>query len=197
MRTLSKTIQLLFLLLIVLAPALADIPPPDNSKRKPPKNSNLTSRMTIKPDQTATEAKLVIPRALLRQLRAANGESETDPATGITSVSNLSRTQTLMGGLFLSLAVVSAGIWFLGPRKGKLKLPPAALSIAVVSICGLVATVAYANFGPPPELRSLTSKILVQQAQDWGAYGQVKVELVEGDGEITLVLPKKAEDLPK
>jgi hypothetical protein len=52
------------------------------------------------------------------------------------------------------------------------------------------ATAVYANAGPPPVARSLTSKILIPDLSYWGASGTVKVEVVNDESLIMLVLPK-------
>jgi hypothetical protein len=68
--------------------------------------------------------------------------------------------------------------------------------VAALALCGLAATAAYANAGPPPVARSLTSKILIEQAQWYGVYGDVKVEIVDDD-QIRLVLPKGKDEKPQ
>ena len=69
--------------------------------------------------------------------------------------------------------------------------------VAALALCGAAATAAYANAGPPPVARSLTSKILIQDAQWYGVYGQVKVEVVDDDDQIKLVLPKGKDEKPQ
>jgi hypothetical protein len=78
-----------------------------------------------------------------------------------------------------------------------LRFGPAALGVIALTLCGAFAGAAYANAGPPPVARSLTSKILIEDLQWWGAYGQVKVE-VSGDADrVTLILPRAKKEETK
>jgi hypothetical protein len=152
--------------------------------------------MAIRPDTEAKEAKLIIPRDVWQQMRAGlDGDDNQTAATASASLSNLGPTQTVMAGIFLSLAFAFGGVWLVRSRKTSAsRLTNAALGIAAVALCSATATVVFANAGPPPVARSLTSKVLLPELQWWGAHGQVKIELAEPGDEITLVLPKAKDE---
>lgn len=162
---------------------------------KPAKSSSFTTQMKVAPDEKATEAKLLIPRDVWRQMRAGLDGDDTK-AAGLASF-NLGNAQTMIAGLFLSLAFAFGGLGFVRSRGRARKFGTAALCFAALMLCGTTAGVVFANAGPPPVARSLTSKILTQDLQWWGAYGQVKVEVSDDAREITLVLPKQKQEQPR
>jgi hypothetical protein len=178
------------LLLATAVPAFSNIALPKEERGKLAKSSAFTTAMKIEPDEKVTEARLVIPRQVWQQMKAGlDGEdSQTAALTG--SRFNLGGTQTVVSGVFLSLAFAFGGVWLMRSRKQAVRFGPAALCIIALALCGTFAGAAYANAGPPPVARSLTSKILINDLQWWGAYGQVKIE-VSGDADrVTLILPK-------
>lgn len=171
--------------------AFADIANPSGNNRKTSSDSNLKTQMRVETDEKAKEAKLVIPREIFQQMKAQLDGNGSQNAAATTRFFNMSGAQTIVSGIFLSLAFAFGGVWLMRTRKGADKLTGAtALGAAVILVCGLTATIAYANAGPPPVARSLTSNILIPELQWWGAYGQVKVEIVEEGDEIRLVLPR-------
>jgi hypothetical protein len=174
----------------------ADIPNPNTLNGKKPQNSELTMQMQIATDEKAKEARLIIPRGVWQQMKAELDGTDSQTA-GVTRFLDMSGAQTIMSGIFLSLAFAFGGVWLVRSR-GNPKPRAAALGVAVL-LAGITATgVAYANAGPPPVARSLTSRILIPELQWWGAYGKVKVEVSEEGREIRLVLPRrKATDKDK
>ena len=201
MKITTKPIAIIVLLLATAASAAADLPAPvrkSNSRKTPPIPTVTTdpaattpkTSMSIEPNGAATEARLVIPRSVLAQLTAELEGDDSQTLAATTAVSNASDTQTIMAGLFLSLAFGFGGIWFVHSRRRADKLNRAALGMAILALCGATAAIAYGNAGPPPVARSLTSKILVPAAQSYGAHGQVKVVIVEEGNQIRLVLPR-------
>lgn len=182
------------LLLATAVSASADVPNPDKAKNKPPKVQPFTAQMMIDPNTKSGEARLLIPREVLQQMRAGlDGE---DARGSALAFFNAGGAQTVMAGLFLSLALAFGGVWLVRSR-GRRRLGTAALCVATLALCGAAATAAYANAGPPPVARSLTSKILIQDAKWYGVYGQVKVEVTDDDDQIRLVLPRPKDDQPK
>jgi hypothetical protein len=172
--------------------AFADIPNPNSINRA--SKSDLKVQLQIDTEEKAKEAKLIIPRSVFQQMMAqAEGTgSQTTGATAVTRFFNMTGAQTIMSGLFLSLAFALGGVWLVRSRKGAERTARvAALSVALLLAGGITMSVVYANAGPPPVARSLTSKILIPELQWWGAYGEVKVEIVEKGDNITLVLPKR------
>ncbi len=176
------------LLLATTCAALANAPDPSIARR----GAKLTTQMRIEPDRQASEAKLLIPRAVWQQMRAGLDGTDTQSAVAATArFHHLSGAQTAIAGIFLSLAFACGGLWLVRSRKQADNWTRAALGVAVLALCSATARIAYANAGPPPVARSLTSKILIDQAQWYGVYGEVKVEVVEAGEQIVLVLPAK------
>lgn len=182
------------LLLATAASASADVPNPERAKNKSPKAQPFTALMAIDPNTKSAEARLLIPREVLRQMRAGlDGE---DTRGSALAFFNTGGAQTVMAGLFLSLALAFGGVWLVRSR-GRRRLGAAALCVAALALCGASASAAYANAGPPAVARSLTSKVLIPEAKWYGVYGQVKVEVVDDDNQIRLVLPRPQDDQPK
>ncbi|MEP6900423.1 MAG: hypothetical protein ABJA66_01660 [Actinomycetota bacterium] len=175
--------------------AFADIRLPDTPKPTPsPKQKkSVESNLMIRLDKNVNEAKLIIPKSELKQLRAALEDLDGD--TGNTAM-NITKTQTIVSGLFLSLAMVFGGVWFARSRRTGGKMNKTAAVGAVLFLIGSAATIAFANMGPPPELRSISSKLFNKQTfSGWNsASGKVKIEVSENDASmIELVVPDKAE----
>jgi hypothetical protein len=181
----------LLVLLVTTTLAFADIPNPNNSRSKASKG-DFKAQLQIETDDKAKEAKLIIPREIFQQMSAQlnGGDAGT---TGTTArFFNMTSTQTALSGLFLSMAFAFGGVWLVRARKGAERTTrAAALCLSLLIVGGITAGVAYANAGPPPVARSLTSKILIPELQWWGAYGEVKVEIVDEGNQIQLVLPRR------
>jgi len=187
MKSWIKGCALVALFLAALMPARADVARPKDERNKP---ANVTITMRIEPNYKATEAKLLIPRSMWEEMRAQLDGNDAQAATASARFHSLGGAQTVMAGIFLSLALAFAGVWFVRSRKGPNKLTPAAMALALMILCGAGAGLAYANAGPPSVARSLTSNILVPGALPYGVYGKVKVELTDEESQIVLVLPK-------
>jgi hypothetical protein len=184
------------LMLLVATPlAFADIPSPEKRNTNSASNSELKTEMRISTDEKANQAKLIIPRSIFQQMRAQADDNNSQTATASTRFFNMTGGQTIMSGIFLSLAFAFGGVWLMRTRGNRTatRARAASLVIGLLLIAGVTAGVAYANAGPPPVARSLTSKILIPQLQWWGAYGEVKVEIIDDDRErgIELVLPRR------
>jgi len=170
------------LLLTVLAAAavaaLADIAPPKQEKTPKPK-PGVSTTMFIKLDRNATEPVLRIPKSQIKQLRAEleqmDDSEDNTAAVQATSDSTLfSRTQTVVSGMFLSLALVLGGIWFV--RSGKTSQAKGKALMAL-TVATAAASVVYANIGPPPEARSITSALFTQGVHRYKqASGKIKLE---------------------
>lgn len=191
-----KQIALAALLLAATtALAFADIPGPGRHGRPlPPQNRSVGVFMKISPDEDAKEARLIIPRSIWQEMRAGlDGDDSARSAASLIRFFDMSGPQTVMAGLFLSLSIAFGGIWFVRHRRARPQLTGALLGTLLVTACGTVASIAYANAGPPPSARSLTSRILAQDLQWWGASGPVKIEITDEGEQITLILPKVKE----
>lgn len=170
--------------------AFADIPNPNNRGAS---KSDLKTHLQIQTDDKVKEAKLVIPRSLLQQMQAQLDGGNPQTASAAARFFNMSGAQTVLSGIFLSLAFVMGGLWLVRARRRAERIPAraVALTLSLVLVGGITAGVAYANAGPPPVARSLTSKILIPELQWWGAGGEVTVEVVEEGDYIKLVMPRR------
>ena len=167
----------------------ADIPKPTKS---PKQSASINSILRISLKSDAKEARLIIPKSQLLELRAALDQIE-DPnnTAALVSSGGFSRTQTIISGMFLSLAIVFGGIWF--ARSGKLssRSSNALVIVAVLTGLGSVAAAVYGNAGPPPEARSITGKMFTPAVHLYGfGSGQIKVETTDEDrNDIQLIVP--------
>ena len=92
--------------------SFGDIRVPDPKPTPQPKPEKLVdAEMDIKLDRNAKDAKLLIPKSEIKNLRAALEQLDNggDTTAAITT-SGLTRTQTIVSGLFMSLAIVFGGI---------------------------------------------------------------------------------------
>lgn len=165
------------LVLMASVAAFADIARPDPTKTpKPPKGVDTT--MSIRLDRNATEVKLIIPKSQIKQLRAEleQLDDDSDNTAAVTQPSSFSRTQTIVSGAFLSLALVCGGMWFVRSGKATSNAGKSLVILAVVAGIGSAATLVYANAGPPP-ITKITSKIFDKaQFRFRDVSGPVKIE---------------------
>ena len=188
----KKLILLVALGLISSPPAFADVAKPEKPKGEKAKPSYETT-LDIRLRGDAKEAKLIIPRSQINQLRAQldaldNGSENT---AAIVSGSGFSGTQTIMSGLFLSLAIVFLGVWFMRSSNPNSAANKGVIAVIVLS-CIASATFVFANAGPPAEARSITGKMFSPAMHQYGfGWGKVKVETADDDGNdrITLIVP--------
>lgn len=188
-----KIIGAFVILSITATIAFADIKPPI----RPAPTSTVApaateAQMAISVSRFEPEATLVIHKSMIDKINAAlkaKGEEKliTSGGAGIAS------TQTIVGGLFLSLALVFGGVW-LARAKGQVSKP--ALGIVVFAIFGMGATLVIGNV-PPPKRIPLTSAIIDDKVLGrYVASGKVKILIPHYESEkddILLVLPKRAE----
>jgi hypothetical protein len=182
----------LFLLLLIVGfmSTFADIPSPNSNKvRRQPRPNPVTMR--IQPSESASDAKLVIPRDILQQLRASLDGTDQQDAASVTS-NGEHNSRTIIAGIFMSISLAFGGVWLMrrGATSGKLVGTTAV--IALIGASGIATGIALGN-APPYFPRSLTSKILTPQLQWSGANGKVMVEVVADGDQITLVLPREKE----
>lgn len=175
--------------------AFADVRPPVTPKPKDKEKKAVESDLTIRIDRSAQEARLLIPKSQLKQFRA---ELELPDDSGSAAFLSFSRTQTIVSGLFLSLAFVFGGVWLKRRGKTGLKMNKTLAAGAVLFLCGAFATVVYANVGPPIEARSITSKIFNREVFTpyLFAGGKIKVEITDDD-RFELVVPDKWDEEKK
>lgn len=186
-----KTLITIAALMLFAGSAFADIPRPSTTPKKPAKTTSIDTRLDIRLRRDAKEAKLILSKSQLNQLRAEldaiDGGESTAASTGITGI------QTIAGGLFLSLAMVFAGVWFV--RSGKVT-KPAAAAVTVFAV-GALATMVYANAGPPAEARSITGKMFAQGMHFYKfGGGAIKLEISDEYDNPTLIVPDPEEKKP-
>lgn len=174
MKRITLIIAVLF---IASVGAYADIAPPKPVKTPKPK-PGVNTTLFIKLDRNATEAVLRIPKSQVKQLRAEleqidDGEDNT-ASVETPAESSISRTQTIVSGMFLSLALVVGGIWFV--RSGRASSAKGKTLVALTLVTA-AASFVYANIGPPPEARSITSSLFTRGVHMYKqASGKIKVE---------------------
>lgn len=198
MKTWTSRIALALIIFSATTLAFADVIPPGGKGRhgRTRKPSGINARMHIVPDSSVTEAKLIIPQKVLQQLKAENDGDDSQNAAA-TNKFNFTKTQTLMVGLFLSLSIAFGGVWFARARSTEKKASRIVAGIALLAFVCATAMAAYANAGPPPVARSLTSKILIPEATYYGAWGDVNIEVVEEGEQIILKLPIPKDNPPQ
>ena len=191
----KRIIYLTAFVFLVSTIAFADIARPDKSPNRVEKPvAAIATTMEIKLDRDAKEAMLIIPRSQVKQLRAElerldNGDDNVAAMTG-----DISRTQTIVSGLFLSLAFVFGGMWFVRSGRATTKTGKTLVILAAIAATGSVATFVFANVGPPPEARSITSKLFDQKifSPYRFASGAIKIETWDRNY-VQLIVP----DAPK
>ncbi|HQZ81661.1 MAG TPA: hypothetical protein PLR83_00445 [Pyrinomonadaceae bacterium] len=179
-------------LFIFAVPAFADIARPDRTPNQPKKDASIDSRLTIRLDKDAREARLIIPRSELNELVAQLG---TDGQTTLPAVKvgGVSQTQTIMGGTLISLAILFGGVWAF--RSGKLatKTGKVAASVVLVLAGGALTSLVYANIAPPLETRSIKGSIFSPAIQKYKfVSGEIKLEVGENNTTPTLIVPDPA-----
>jgi len=184
----KKTLLIFAVVLFASTAIFADIARPNNSSNRVEKpKSTIDSNLTIRMDRNAKEAKLIIPRSQLRELRAELEQLDNELDDSAAATGGISRTQTIMSGLFLSLALVFGGVWFV--RSGR--SPKSAAIIVVLLGIGTAATFVFANAGPPPEARAITSKLFDMKVFTpyRFASGKIKIEVSDDNNSVQLIVP--------
>ena len=186
---LFKQLAALALLLAAASPALADIALPKRPADKPGevRRDLPTARMTIERVEGLREARLQIPRSRLQELNLAAGIG-----AGGAQAATFKSVGTIVGGIFISLAVVLTGLLLVRSRRG-LRVGRAAAAVALCACAaGAGAVAAYANAGPPPGLRPQDPGTLVKAVTGAPLAGSIRVEVVDEGYEIKLLVPAKA-----
>jgi hypothetical protein len=187
-----KKILSLCLTLGLLSIAVDANEPPPNPTPKPKANKSIETNLRVEIRRDAKEAKLLIPKNQLKQLRAEL-EGLDDPDD--TFAFSISKTQTVISGMFVSLAFVFGGVWLMRSRKIETKASKILVIGSVLFLSGAVVTMVYANAGPPPEARSLTNKFFSPGVNIY-KFGSGKIKL-ETSNEVqypTLIVPDVPEE---
>ena len=184
----KRLICLTTIFLLASVAVLADVPRPQPTKDPKPVKS-LDAIMTIRLDRNAKAARLLIPKSQIKQLRAEleQMDGDSDNTAGVTTPDSFTRTQTIVSGTLLSLALVFGGMLFVRTGKASGK---ALVILAVLAGLGTAATFVYANIGPPPEARSITSRLFNDKVFTpyQFASGNIKIETVDS-GNLQLIVP--------
>lgn len=187
---LFKHCAALALLLFAAAPVFADIALPKNSNNRPHSESEIRSdlpfsRMTIERVEGLREARLQIPRAQLERLNAAAGIG------GGTQSASFKSAGAVVGGVFISLAVVLTGLLLVRSRR-RVAFGRATVALVVCACAaGVAAVAAYAN-APAPHYRLQDPGTLVKAVAGVPLAGSIRIEVVEEGTEIKLLVPAKA-----
>lgn len=178
----KRILSLSLAILAFTVAGFADIAPMKTPKPTPaPKSTTISTRMSIKMDSTAKVATLSIPREQLKELRAQIDQLEGETENTASATGNFSRTQTIVSGAFLSLALVFGGLWFVRSGKAASKPTKSMLVLAMVGVIGTAATLVYANVGPPAELRSISSSLFDRKTFGYWPSASGKIDLVVSD----------------
>ena len=189
----KKLLGLTALVFLFSVAAFADIRIETPTPEKTPKQvKSIDTTLSISLRSDAKEARLLIPKSQLKQLRAELAQLDDDADTSASS--GFTKTQTIVSGIFLSLAFVFGGVWLARTRKPATKTGKALVVVAVLFLSGAFATIAFANIGPPIEARSITGKIFTDAVHQYKqASGKIKVEATDENYGIQLIVP----DVPR
>jgi hypothetical protein len=189
----KKLFSSIALIAIFALAAFADVRLPDEKPTPKQKQAKaIDTRLHISLDPNAKEARLRIPKSQVKQLRAELEQLDGADTEATASVS-FSRTQTVVSGLFLSLAFVFGGVWFVRSRgngKGETKTNKTLVVGAGLFLTGAMTTIVFANVGPPPETRNITGKLFSNSVHAYKqASGRIKLEISDESSEIELIVP--------
>lgn len=156
----KRVVSLSLLMLLTSVAAYSDIAPAKTPKPMPaPRSEPIKTFMSIKMDSKSKVATLSIPREQLKQLRAEIDQLDSDGDNTAAASGSFSRIQTIVSGAFLSLVLAFSGMWFVRSGRSATKTGKSLAILAMICIIGSAATLVYANAGPPPELRSISSTL--------------------------------------
>ncbi|HEY0429866.1 MAG TPA: hypothetical protein VGC76_18935 [Pyrinomonadaceae bacterium] len=188
----KKVFCLLALSLMLALTAFADVKidtPTPKAEKTPKQVKSIDTTLYISLESNAKEARLLIPKSQIKQLRMELAQLDDGDADAPVA-SSFTRAQTVASGLFLSLALVFGGVWFARSRKSDLKTNKTIAVGAILLFAGAFATIAFANVGPPPEARSITGKIFSDAVHQYSqASGKIKVETTDEEYGIQLIVP--------
>lgn len=177
--------------------AFADIRLPDNIKPSPtatPKSKTKSQKMqmSIRVNPNVDEPTLKIPRSVIKDLRAQLDEID-GGSSNVAQASGISKTQTLMSGLFFSAALIFGGVWmFRG--KSLAKNQKVVAGLLVFAFLGASVYTVSANVAPPP-LQGLKADLFSDKMRNSirGATGTINVE-IDNDSyqgrQIQLTIPR-------
>lgn len=188
---LFKSFATLALLLAVVSPVLADIASPD--KKKPRADGEIRtdlpySNMTIERVDGLLEARLQVPRIMLKRLNQSAGIQAGDSGYSFS----LRGAGTVVAGFFLSLSLVLTGLLLVRSRRRVAVGRVAAALLLSVFAASAAGVAAYANAGPPPGYRMQDPGTLIKAASGKTLAGSIRIEVVDEGTEIKLLVPSKS-----
>jgi hypothetical protein len=137
--------------------------------------------MMIRLHGNAAQTTLRIPKNQLKRL--AELETTDDDSDNTAAVTGgFSRTQTIVSGAFLSLALVFGGMWFGRSGVSATKAGKTVIILTAIGLAGSAASFVFANAGPPPALRNITTNLFDKKSFQYWNYvtGPVKLETTTG-----------------
>ena len=188
---LKRTILMASILLLA-ASAYADIPRPDQTPNKAKKTAAVDTYLAIQLDRDAKEARLIIPRSQLKELRAELDalDGGSDGTAALVSGGSNSRLQMIVSGVLLSLAIAFGGIWFTRQGRASARVSRSAAVAMVAFAGGALATVVYGNAGPPPAAREITGKMFTPAVHAYkSGGGKIKLEISDTETRPMLIVP--------
>jgi hypothetical protein len=192
-----KKLSLIATLLAFLSiSAFADIRMPEPPTPKPTATMKPIAgkQIDLMIDVTSevSEPTLVIKKSSVKNLRAALDEAEgidnlatQTESEGTKPSATIGSIQRVVGGLFLSLAFVFGGVWFVKNKPSK-----TAVALFFVAFFGASTVLVWGNIAPP-RLFSISKNIFADEIQRYAyAKGKVRVKIVtESDADIKLLVP--------
>ena len=184
-------LTIVFLSIVAFATiALADVPRPNPTPNRAEKPKEVDTHLSIVLDRDAKEARLIIPRSQIKALRAELEGIDSDETTAALTASGTSRLQMIVSGVFLSLAVAFAGIWFTRNKKMSVTAGRSAVAGMFIFAVGALASVVYGNAGPPPDARQITGKMFSPAIHVYkSGGGKIKLEVSDTDTIPKLIVP--------
>jgi hypothetical protein len=177
--------------LIILAGAIsvyADLAPPPKPK---PVNGKviMNTGLEVIPDAKAYDARLQIPRARLGELRAALANEGRDESATLGIANN--PTRTIIAGLFLFMSLSFGGVWL--ARSGQTRIQKIVAAVMLgTAVIAATAIITQGNVAPPQGYvwRNLPQNLNAGRSTN----GPLKIEIVEEDDVIRLIVPLRAVD---
>jgi len=180
----NRTVLIFALTFAMTASVFANIANPDLPKK------SIDTTLSIRLDKDAKEAKLIIPKSQIKQLRAELEKLDDGSDNTAAVVTDNGGLKTVVSGSLLSLAFVFAGVWAMRTGRLSTKGGKAAAAGVVMLFAGAFATFVYANAGPPAEARSITGKMFSQSVHLYGfGSGKIKLEVSDTERIPTLIVP--------
>lgn len=185
----KTTVTILVFLWVLASAAFADIRPPQPKPTPAPADATEVG-VSMSVSRWEKEGTLVISKSGLEKLNAAAKAKWGEKAVAAVEAPSRFSAQTLVGGLFISLAFVFGGI-FLARSKGQIS--KTTVAVLLLAMAGISATIVTGNV-PPPKRIGLDSGIInAVKMNDSVAVGKMKLLLVDYESreDVMLVLGNK------